>query len=334
MRLLNICLTSVALAAPMTGAANPLAAAEAPLILEKTIPLASVSGRIDHLTIDLNRKHLFVAELGNNSVDAIDLNTDKVIHRIGGLKAPQGVAYLTGPDLLAVASAGDGSLRFYRADDFSVLGTVDLHDDADNIRIDPSTGQIAVGYGSGGLALLDPASRSKLADIHLAEHPEGFQIDAGGERAFVNVPDAHQIAVLDLKSRQQTGTWDTNGLRSNFPMALAGREGPLAVVFRSPSKLALFDVATGAISERVDTCGDADDVFFDQKRRRIYISCGEGVVDVVRRDNGSLTSIGRIPTASGARTSLFVPSLDRLFVAARAGWFGSSAAILVLRPSS
>jgi hypothetical protein len=260
--------------------------------------------------------------------------TDKIVHRIGGLKEPQGVAYLSGPDLLAVASAGDGSVRFFSADNFSVSGTVDLRDDADNIRIDPSTGQIAVGYGSGGLALLDPASRSKLADIHLAEHPEGFQIDASGGRAFVNVPDAHQIAVLDLKSRRQIATWDTPKLRSNFPMALAGPEGPLAVVFRSPSKLALFDIATGAISERVDTCGDADDVFFDDKRGRIYVSCGEGMIDVLRHGNGSLTSIGRIPTASGARTSLFVPSLDRLFVAARAGWFGSNAAILVLRPIS
>jgi hypothetical protein len=218
-------------------------------------------------------------------------------------------------------------------DDFSVVGTVDLHDDADNIRIDPSTGQIAVGYGSGGLALLDPASRSTLEDIHLAEHPEGFQMDVSGERAFVDVPGAHQIAVLDLKSRQQIASWDTNGLRSNFPMALAGPEGPLAVVFRSPVKVALFDPATGAISERVDTCGDADDVFFDEKRRRIYISCGDGAVDVLQHEPGGLTSISRVPTASGARTSLFVPTLDSLFVAARAGWFGSNAAIFVLRPT-
>ena len=332
MRLSNAFPILFALAALATSAAKQSMAAEAPLVLEKTIPLAAVSGRIDHLAIDLDGKRLFVAELGNNSVDVIDLQTDKIIHRIDGLKEPQGVAYLADRGMLAVANAGDGSLRLFRAEDFSALGSVDLHDDADNIRINFSTGQIAVGHGSGGIAVIDPASNSKLADIGLADHPEGFQIEASGRRAFVNVPGARQIAVLDLKSNKQVAAWNTKGLRSNFPMALAGPDGPLAVVFRGPPKLGLFDLATGAISARIDTCDDADDVFFDDKRGRIYISCGEGAVDVIQRESGRLTSIGRIPTAGGARTSLFVPTLDRLLVAARAG-LGSNAAILVLRPT-
>ena len=334
MRLQHILFIAFALAATlMTGAAKRLTAAEAPLVLEKTIPLTGISGRIDHLALDLSGGRLFVAELGNNSVDIIDLHTDKVIRRIEGLKEPQGIAYLADQGLLAVASAGDGTVRFFRADDFSAQGSVDLKEDADNIRIGPSTGQIAVGYGNGGIAIIDPASRSELADIRLADHPESFQIDADGNRAFVNVPEAHHIAVLDLNARKQIATWPTMGLRSNFPMALAGSAGPVAVVFRGPPKLALFDIGTGAISARLATCDDADDVFFDEKRERIYISCGEGVVDVVQRRSDGLTSIARVPTASGARTALFVPALDRLFVAARAGP-GSSAAILVLRPTS
>lgn len=332
MLLLRLVLTFVASTVLMINGAKPLTAPDAPLILEKTIRLEGVSGRIDHLAIDLDGGRLFVAELGNDSVDVVDLQTGKIIHRIDGLKEPQGVSYLADQSLIVTANAGDGSLRFFRTDDFSAQGVVDLHEDADNIRVDPSTGQIAVGYGSGALALIDPASRSKLADIHLADHPEGFQIEANGNRAFVNVPEAHQIAVLDLKSHKQIATWDTAGLRSNFPMALAGPKGPLAVVFRNPPKLALFDLMTGAVSERVDACGDADDVFFDNKRGRIYISCGEGLVDVLQRSTSGFAPVGRVPTASGARTSLFVPTLDQLFVAARAGWFDSNAAIFVFRP--
>jgi len=321
------------IAALVAAATRPATAVEAPLILEKTIPLSGVSGRIDHLAIDLGGSRLFVAELGNNSVDIINLAADKVVHRIEGLKEPQGVAYLADQGMLAIASAGDGSLRFFRGDDFSALGSIDLQDDADNIRIDPSSGQIVVGYGSGGLALIDPSSRSRLADIPVADHPESFQIQADGTRAFVNVPGAHQIAVVDLKARKAIATWDTKRLHANFPMALAGSAGPLAVVFRSPAMLGFFDIVTGAISGRIATCDDADDVFFDEKRQRVYVSCGQGVVDVVQRESAGLRSIARVKTAGGARTSLFVPKLDRLFVAARAGWLGSSAAILVLRPS-
>ena len=73
------------------------------LQLEAKIPLGAVSGRIDHMAVDLERRRLFVAELGNDSVGVVDLNTRKVIHRISGLKEPQGVAYVGTNDLLYVA---------------------------------------------------------------------------------------------------------------------------------------------------------------------------------------------------------------------------------------
>jgi hypothetical protein len=183
------------------------------------------------------------------------------------------------------------------------------------------------------LVILDPVTQSKLEDRGLAGHPESFQVDANTGQVFANVPDAGQIAVIDLKSRKQVGAWKTPGLGANFPMALDSAGGQLAIVFRSPAKLALLDAATGAVTASLDTCGDADDVFFDGKRDRIYVSCGDGTIDVVERSSNGLGRAGRVATSSGARTSLFVPELDRLFVAVRAGRLGSGAAILEFRPS-
>ena len=114
-------------------------------------------------------------------------------------------------------------------------------------------------------------------------------------------------------------------------MALDGAGALLATVFRSPPRLVLLDTATGAVAASLAVCGDPDDVFFDRKRQRLYVSCGEGVVDTVQQEAGGLHLIARTKTSSGARTSLFVPELDRLFVAARAGLLGSDASILVFR---
>ncbi|WP_367267519.1 YncE family protein, partial [Mesorhizobium sp.] len=205
--------------------------------------------------------------------------------------------------------------------------------DADNVRIDPSSGHVVVGYGDGGLAVLDPVTRSKLEDIRLAGHPESFQFDPKTGRVFANVPDARQIAVIDLKSRKQVATWKTPGLAANFPTALDSAAGRLAVVFRRPAKLALLDVATGAVTASLESCGDADDVFFDGKRGRIYVSCGDGSIDIVQHGPKGFALAESVATSSGARTSLFVPELDQLFDAAPAGRFGSKAAILVFRPS-
>jgi hypothetical protein len=190
-----------------------------------------------------------------------------------------------------------------------------------------------VGYGDGALAFIDPVSRTKLAEAPLPGHPESFQLAAKSARAFVNVPDAHQIAVVDLSARKRVASWDTHSLRSNFPMAWREPDGPLAVGFRSPAKLALLDAETGAVTQSLTTCDDADDVFFDGKRDRIYVSCGEGVVDVMQRGSDGYRRLTLVKSASGARTSLFVPDLDRLYVAARAGLIGSGAAILVFRPT-
>src|SRR5215208_4739525 len=67
-----------------------------------------------------------------------------------------------------------------------------------------------------------------------------------------------------------------------------------------------------------ETCGDSDDVFLDEKRNRIYVSCGEGFVDVFEVADAGFRRTDHIATVPGARTSLFVPELDRLFLAVRA----------------
>lgn len=304
-----------------------------PLVLEATIPLPNVTGRIDHLAVDLARKRLFVAEVGNNTLDAIDLDTQKPVHRITGLDEPQGVAYLPGPDLIAVGNGGDGAVRFYSGTDFSPRGVVSLGDDADNVRVDPRNGHVIVGYGGGGLAVIDPLKPAKLTDIPLTGHPESFRLSLPTGRIFVNIARAGRITIVDLATEKPVTNWSPRGLTANFPMSLDETGHAVIVVFRSPSKLAMFDMTTGALIASADTCGDSDDVFFDEKRRRIYVSCGAGFIDVFQREPAALTRLMRLATISGARTSLFVPELDRLFLAVRAGLIGSNASVQVYRPN-
>ncbi len=322
---------SAALAAMPVG--NASAADGPPLVLETKIPLAKTGGRIDHMAVDLKRGRLFVAELGNGSVDVIDIAGRRVVSRITWLNDPQGVGYTPQADLLVVASAGDGSVRFYRGDDLAPAGALSLGDDADNVRVDPHSGAVVVGYGNGGLAVIDPATRNKVADIHLPAHPEGFQLDHASGRAFVNVPDANQVAVVDVKAGRIIATWHAPGMRGNFPMTMSQADHLVATVFRNPAKLVLLDSRSGAVTASFDACGDADDVFFDGRRGRIYVSCGSGVVDAWQHDETSYRPLPHTKTDGGARTSLFVPELDRLFVAARAGLLGSDASILVFRPA-
>lgn len=317
----------IAAAAACGGQART--AASSPLVLERSISLAGVRGRIDHLAIDSKGQRLFVAALGNGSVEALDLKRGVVSGSITGIEEPQGLAYLAQQDELAVASA-DGFVRFYRAADLGLMGALNLGDDADDVRVDSTTGDVIVGYGSGGLAIIDPVSRHVVSTLSLPAHPEGFQIDAERKRAFVNLPGAARIAVGDLAMGKVTSNWRAV-YAANYPMLYDPVANAVIVAYRLPSRLVAVNADTGAVLQDLSLCGDSDDLYLDARRHRLYVSCGSGDVDVFSAGSGRFGRMARIQTAKGARTSLFDPELDRLYVAARASSAGPGA-ILVYRP--
>ena len=299
------------------GPASPQPVEPVPLKLEAKIPLGDVRGRIDHMAVDLDRQRLFVAELGNDSVGIVDLKARKVLQRISGLKEPQGVGFVPSTGTLYVANAGDGSLRLFQGENYSDAGRINLCDDADNIRVDAVANRVIVGYGSGGLVVIDAMNRSKIADIPLKGHPESFRLSRDGSQIFVNVPSAREIAVVDRGAGKQVANWPMRNAAGNFPMALDEERGQVFTVFRNPAKLGVFAMRDGRSVATSDTCGDADDIFLDSKRHRLYISCGDGSLDVLDTHD-AFRRTARVPTVAGARTALFAPELDRLFLAVRA----------------
>ena len=304
----------------------------APLELEAKIPLGQVRGRIDHLAIDVARQRLFVAELGNDTVGVVDLAHRAVLQTLGGLHEPQGVGYEPTTDTLYVANAGDGAVQLYQGADLTPAGRIELGDDADNVRIDASANQVIVGYGSGALAIIDPVARKKIADIKLKGHPESFQISTDGSQGFVNVPGAHEIAAVSFAQGRQTAAWAPGLLLSNYPMTLDRTADRIHVVFRHPATLAAFDAQSGKKLYSLETCGDSDDVFFDSKRSRAYVSCGEGMIEVISDQGKNYVRDAKLATVSGARTSLFVPELDRYFLAVRANG-QEPAAVWIFKPT-
>jgi hypothetical protein len=322
------CLTGLLCLAGVTAsAADP-----ALLVLEQKIPLGKVSGRIDHLAIDPERHRLFVAELGNNSVGVVDLDAARLVRNLSGVKRPQGVAYVKSTDTLYVANAGDGSLQLFQGPDLVPAGRIELGEDADNIRVDQIDEKVFVGYGQGALAIIDPKRRAKVADIPLPAHPESFQLTASGEQIFVNLPEVRQIAAIDTHDGKLRVGWAMNDARDNFAMAIDENRQRVLVMFRNPARLAAFATSDGSLLAKADACGDADDLFIDAARQRVYLSCGEGFLDVFEWHAGKYLRTEHIATAAGARTSLFVPELDRLFLAVRATWT-EPAAIWVFRPT-
>src|SRR5437667_12030763 len=291
-------------------------AEEKALKLKQTIPLPGVEGRIDHFALDPSGERLFVCALRNNAVEVLDLRKGERIHSITGLGAPQGIAYIPELNRIFVANDKGGICRIYNGKSFEAVGALDFKDDADNVRYDSATKQIYVGFGGGGIGVVSAPEGKQVGSIKLSAHPEAFELEKNGKRIFVNVPNSRHVGVIDRDKSEVVATWKTDLAFANFPMALDEANHRLFVGCRLPSKLIVLNTDSGDVVAKIDISGDPDDVFYDNKRHHIYAICGAGKIDIIEQaDANTYKGSGKIDTANGARTGLFVPERDTMFVA-------------------
>lgn len=295
----------------------------APLTLASTILLPGVHGRIDHFGVDEKGERLFMAAVGNNTLEVIDLKSGRRVHTITGLDEPQGVFYDAVTNHLFVACAGDGVTKVFDAASFHEIAAVKFPDDADNIRYDHHSNNIVIGYagskqlrgresGDGGLGFVD-AGGKRTGDIIVDAHPESFQLEKSGSRTFVNVPDKQEIEVADLVSHKVLARWPVSA-EENFPMALDETHHRLIVACRRPPRLLVFDTGSGKQTVSVEIAGHSDDIFYDAQRSRVYVLTSAGFLEVFQQNGPDhYTRIGHLPTPPGAQTGLFVPIWGKLF---------------------
>ena len=296
---------------------------EKSLRLEQTIALPAVEGRIDHLAVDVKSQRLFLAALGNNTLEVIDLKAGKVIHSVKGLREPQGVAFIPEANVVYVANGGDGNCEAFDADSLAPLRNAKFSGDSDNLRYDPRAKLLYVGYGGGAIGIFGGAigifeaqTGKIVGDIKLPAHPEAFSLEQTGARIFVNLPRVKQVAVIDREKRAVVAKWPVTQAAANYPMALDESNHRLFIGCRHPARILVLDTGSGKTVTEFECAGDTDDVFYDAKNKRIYVSGGEGFISVFAQlDADKYRPIAKIPTAPGARTSLFVPALGRLYLA-------------------
>jgi DNA-binding beta-propeller fold protein YncE len=283
------------------------------LNLSNEIPLPGVQGRIDHFAADVPGQRLFIAALENGSVEILDLQRWTLGSEIKGLKEPQGVYYNDQTNRLYVTTGGDGTLRIYDGKFLAFQTMLELGGDADNIRVGPQSSDIWVGYGNGGIAVIDSKDQ-KIGTISLGSHPESFQFDQPGDRVYVNVPTQFGVTVIDRKRGAVVTKWGLDFSFANYPMAFDVRDKRLFIGCRFPAQLVVLDATSGKIVGKWSTIGDSDDIFYDTDRHRVYIIGGEGAVEVFRQNGPDYyESLGRVKTAPGARTGFLLSGY--LFVA-------------------
>ncbi|MDB5710088.1 MAG: hypothetical protein JWL96_2158 [Sphingomonas bacterium] len=294
-----------------------------PLRLVRTIPLPDLNGRIDHLSVDVKGRRIFLAALEKNTVEVVDLEAGAVVRSLTGFAKPQGVFYLDTIGRLFVASGKDGAIRAFdgRALRPTLMAKVSLG--ADAIGYDPKRNEIYIGSGGGDagavrgdLTIFDAASLRQVAALSTDAHAGGSVAQARGKRVFVLVPEKGEVVVLDRDTHGILATWAVPGIEKDVALALDEKNHRLFLGVRTPASIVVLNSDTGATVASIATAATLDGLSFDAATRRIYTTGGEGFLDVTQQiDADHYRQVAHIPTGPVARTSLFVPAWKQLFVA-------------------
>jgi len=285
-----------------------------PLTLSQAIPLPQVKGGFDLMAVDLAGQRLFLNAEDNNTTEVIDLAAGRLAHTITDVSEPKWVVYRPELHRLYIAN-GNGNVRVLDSDSFATQRTITFKEKANNLRFDPKTGELFIGVGKkfGAIGVVDTRTDAVTAEIPLANFPKQFEIE--GNLIYVNVPEANHVAVVDRKKKAVVATWPVKAATGNIPMGFDRGQHRLFIGCE-PGKLAVLDSTNGKQVAVIDVAPEPDGVYYDAKRRLIYISCGDGSIDVIRQvDADHYAFAARVPTAKGAATSLFVPELNQLFLA-------------------
>jgi len=134
----------------------------------------------------------------------------------------------------------------------------------------------------------------------------------------VNLPDLKQIAVIN-RSTHSIVRWPLT-FESNFPMALDEADHRLFVATRVPARLAAFDTGSGHLVASFPTVQDADDLYYDSARKRVYVCGGEGYISVFQQEDADhYKLLAKVQTAIGARTAGYFgkgkKGFDRFYLA-------------------
>jgi DNA-binding beta-propeller fold protein YncE len=284
-----------------------------PLKRVGTIQLKGASGLLDHLLVDSKHGRLFVANQSNNTLDIVDLATNKLVKQIADQKEIHGIAYVPDLDRIFVGN-GVGVCNALDGRDYALLKSVPVKD-ADNVHYDPRTNHVFVA-GEKDVAVIDAASLRLVNTISVPASPEGFQIANERQQLYLNVGPPYQVVVIDTNKNEVTAHYSLKASKGIETLALDEANKRIFVGFRGEPRIVVLDQDTGKEVTSVAIPEGIDDMFFDAKGRRIYASCSSGSLAVIRQIDGDhYEALPSVTTIKGAKTCYYDWATDRLYLA-------------------
>jgi DNA-binding beta-propeller fold protein YncE len=313
----NVALLVVLLFLTIAGSAQP----NVPLRLLHTTSLRGFAGDLDHSAVDLGGHRLFVTAEVHKTVEVFDLVTGERLHSIAGFGTPHAILFRPENNSLLVADGGfPGTCKLVNGKTYEIIDRITLPPDVDSAQYNPVTKEYYVesrgpdpSANTHTISVIDVEHFKHTGDFALpGSRSEAMVIDRAGRTMYVNLID--EVGVVDLPSRKLVQTWRVPDAHVQNAMALDEPNHRLFIATRNPPTFFVFNTDNGKVVVRLPCVGVNDDMTFDAKRKRIYVT-GDGATTVFEQHDGDhYEHLVDVPTGFRAKTSLYVPELNRLFI--------------------
>ncbi len=288
----------------------------AELELLQTIPLKGKAGNLDHMDLDTKRDRLLVANKPNNTLDVVDLKAGVLLKQIPNQTGIQGVAYAADIDRIYVGLGTNGLCNIFDAETYKTVKTIKFVDDADNVHYFAKTQMAYVGHAEKSLGAISAKTNTLKADIKLPGTVEGFVLETKRPRLYASTPEPSQVVVVDVEKNVVATVYPIKMSGGAHPIAMDESTHRLYVACRKEPMVVVMDSETGKEITSVAIPEDADDLYYDAGRKRLYVSCASGFVAVIKVvDADHLEMIEKVATAKGARTCLQIAEKGILYLA-------------------
>ena len=273
--------------------------------------VAGPDGRWDYIRVDARNNRVLLTK--GASVMAIDLATKAVSSFGQGTSLHDALPVNDGSEVL-VTHGGTATAVFYDGKGTQVA-SVATGKGPDAAAIDAKTGMVLVMDHQGGqVTLVDPKAHKVTGTIDIGGALEAAATDGTG-RAYVNVEDKNEIAVVDLAAKTVVAHWP-----------LAGCDGPTGIAYDAADKLliaacdgatVLVNINGGKVVQTLATGKGADGVVFDPRQKLAFVPAGQaGTLAVIAIKAGKGTIVDTIPTQVSARTIALDERTGRLYLPA------------------
>ena len=271
-------------------------------------------GGWDYLTVDSEHKLLYVPRSTHTMV--LDANTGRTVADIPGQKRNHGVAIVASAGRGFITDGEDASVTVFDLKTYAVLGKVKTADDSDGVIYDSASGKVLVVCGDAGVMIpispqLELPPGTADAAVALGGKPEFLAADGQG-KAYINLVDKDQVAVVDTRTMKVLSKWPTTPGGAPVGMAMDPVKRRLFIGCRKPQKLIVMNADDGKILADLDIGAGVDAAKFDGDA---FASCGDGTLTVARETApGKFQVVQTVQTSRGARTMGIDPTTHTLYL--------------------